>query len=327
MKKTALVLAIGAASIMPLAAVADGPIDGKVYGKVNVSLVNADNGVDDQWELDSNASRLGFEGKTQLSEGLYAIYKLEYEVSVDGDGDTFGKRNIIAGLQGGFGTVWAGRHDTPTKLAQNKIDLFNDLQGDIKNTFEGENRVNNIVAYTTPSMSGFSAMVAFVPGENNDTEDSKFIGEADTTNDGLADGVSYLISYDTESLYLAIAGDQDIDNQDLIRAVAQWTIDALQLGFMYQQNESNLDSASYDESGYFVSAAYKIDAVTLKAQYGMVEDDADDDEEDTWSLGADYKLAKSTKLFAFYTANEDTPGGDSSSIEEDYFGVGLEHKF
>jgi len=326
MKKSILALAIAAASTAPFAAQAEGPIDGKIYGKVNVSLVNADEGSTDQWELDSNASRLGFEGATKINDGLSVIYKLEYEVSVDGDGDTFGKRNIIAGLQGNFGTVWAGRHDTPTKLAQEKIDLFNDLQGDLKNTFEGENRVNNIVAYTTPTMSGFAAMVAFVPGEN---DNGKAIGETDTTNDGLADGISYLVSYTVDNLYLAVAGDQDIDNQDLIRAVAQWQLDALQLGVMYQQNENNTDSDLKDESGYFVSAAYTIDAVTLKAQYGMLEDDAqfaDQEEEETWSVGADYKLAKSTKLFAFYTANEDLAGVKAAS-DKDYVGVGLEHKF
>ena len=67
---------------------------------------------------------------------------------------------------------------------------------------------------------------------------------------------------------------------------------------MYQQNEDNLGTK--DESGYFVSAAYKLDNnITLKAQYGAIEDDVDGDEEQTLSLGADYKLAKNTKVFAF----------------------------
>ena len=42
----------------PLAA-ANGPIDGKVYGKINVSVVNSDDGTNDSWELKSNASRIG----------------------------------------------------------------------------------------------------------------------------------------------------------------------------------------------------------------------------------------------------------------------------
>ena len=37
-------------SLAPMA-IAEGPIDGKVYGKLNISLVNADNGADDVWDI------------------------------------------------------------------------------------------------------------------------------------------------------------------------------------------------------------------------------------------------------------------------------------
>ena len=110
-----------------------------------------------------------------------------------------------------------------------------------------------------------------------------------------------------------------------MRAVAQYKVDALKLGFMYQQNEN--DAGTKDESGYFISAAYKLDsAITLKAQFGSIEDDADGDEEETFSLGADYKLAKSTKLYVFYTDNTDSSVGSADS-ENSAFGLGMEHKF
>ena len=87
--------------------------------------------------------------------------------------------------------------------------------------------------------------------------------------------------------------------------MAQYQIDALKLGIMYQQNEDNLGAK--DESGYFFSASYKLDKnITLKAQYGAIEDDVDGDEEQTLSVGADYKLTKNTKLFVFYTDNTDS---------------------
>ena len=317
MKK--LLLSAAIASTMGFAShgFAAGPIDGTVYGKVNVSLVNADDGSNDEWKLNSNASRLGVKGKSEIAEGLTLVYKAEFEVCVDdGDckGQTFTQRNIMGGIKGSFGTVWAGKHDTPTKLAQSKIDLFNDLEGDIKNTFEGENRVSNIVAYSSPEINGFSSTVAMIPGE-----------DADNGNDGLADGVSYSVSYKQDDLYLALAGDQDVDGQDLMRAVAQYKVDALKLGFMYQQNEDT--AGTKDESGYFISAAYKLDsAVTLKAQFGSIEDDADGDEEETFSLGADYKLAKSTKLYVFYTDNTDSEENSADS-ENSAFGLGMEHKF
>jgi predicted porin len=321
MNKVLLSSAIASTLCFASQGFAAGPIDGTVYGKVNASMVSADDGASDQWKLNSNASRVGVKGKTKISDGLYAIYKAEFEMCIDdGDckGQTFSQRNIMAGLKGDFGTIWAGKHDSPTKLAQNKIDLFNDLEGDIKNTFEGENRVSNIVAYTTPKRNGFSATLAMIPAEGADFDQD---GQDDT---GLTDGISYSVSYAKDNLYLAVAGDQDVDKQDLLRLVAQYKMDALKLGFMYQQNEDNLNSK--DESGYFISAAYKIDKTTLKAQYGLIEDDIDGDEEQTLSLGADYKMAKNTKVFVFYTDNTDSEVG-SADDEDTSIGVGMEHKF
>ena len=322
MKKVLLSAAVASTLSLASYGFADGPIDSTIYGKVNVSVVNADTGSTDQWKLNSNASRLGVKGKTEIADGLYAVYKAEFEIAVDdGDtkGQTFNQRNIMAGIRGGFGTVWAGKHDSPTKLAQNKIDLFNDLEGDIKNTFEGENRVSNIVAYTSPNINGFATTVAMMPGEGADLDGD---GNDDT---GLTDGISYSVSYTKDNLYIAVAGDQDVDSQDLMRIVAQYKIDALKLGVMYQQNEDNLGTK--DESGFFVSAAYKLDSkTTLKAQYGSIEDDADGDKEDTMSLGADYKLAKGTKLYVFYTDNTDSSVGEADTDATAY-GLGMEHKF
>ena len=319
-----LLLSAAIASTMGLASqgFAAGPIDGTIYGKINVSVVNSDDGTSDEWNLNSNASRLGVKGKTEIADGLYAVYKAEFEMCVDdGDckGQTFTQRNIMGGVRGSFGTVWAGKHDSPTKLAQNKIDLFNDLEGDIKNTFEGENRVSNIVAYTSPTINGFSSTVAMMPGEGADVDGD---GQDDT---GLTDGISYSVSYSMDNLYIAVAGDQDVDSQDLMRIVAQYKMDALKLGVMYQQNENNLGTK--DESGFFVSAAYQLDKkTTLKAQYGSIEDDVDGDEEETLSLGADYKLAKGTKVYVFYTDNTDSSTGVADD-EDTAFGLGMEHKF
>ena len=318
MKRILLILALSFTSF----SFAEGPIGGKVYGKANLSLVDQDSGDSSGWTLNSNASRLGIKGESKLSEELAVVYQVEYEVCIDsGDckGQTFKQRNTFLGLKGNFGMVWAGKHDTPTKLAAKKVDLFNDLEGDIKNAFEGQNRVSNVVAYTSPKMNGFSATLAMIPAEGEDVDQD---GQDDT---GLKDGLSYSINYTKDNLYLAIAGDQDIDEQDLVRMIAQYQIDALTLGFLYQQNQDNLGTK--DESGYFFSAAYSLNAdITLKAQYGEIEDDIDGDEEQTLSLGADYKLAKNTKTFIFYTDNTDSEVGLSKDAFT-AFGIGMEHKF
>ena len=313
MKQLALSLAAASTITLPSQSFAASSLDGTIYGRINVSAVNTYNGTSNIYKLKSNASRLGFKGESKIADGLYAIYKAEFEICVDDDNckaRTFNQRNIVGGIRGSFGTVWAGKHDTPTKLAQNKIDLFNDLEGDIKNTFEGENRVSNIVAYTSPTMNGFSSTVAVISGKRADVN---------------SDGISYSVSYNMDNLYMAITGDQDVDSQDLTRVVVKYKIDALKVGMMYQQNEDNVRAK--DESGLFVSAAYQLDErITLKAQYGSIEDDTDGDEERTFSLGSDYKLAKGTKIYMFYTDNTDSFVGKLDK-ENSTFGLGVEHNF
>jgi predicted porin len=325
-----LTTAMASLAIAPFTA-ANGPIDGKLYGKVNVSVVNSDNGSTDTWKLNSNASRIGLKGSSQISKGLSVFYKTEFEVAVDDgsndiekytveidetnsvevkDTSTFKQRNIYAGVKGNFGSVLAGKNDTPTKLAQKKIDLFNDSVGDIKNTFEGENRESNIIAYTTPSYGNFSATYAFIPGEGR--------GDNEDTNRRLANSKSYSVNYSNGDLYVAIAADSNVDEYDVLRVVSQYQFDAWQFGLMYQESEKV--DGTVDESGYFASAAYKIDNITYKAQYGNNENDTEGSDKTTLSLGADFKLANNTKSFVFFTDNE-----DSSSTKT--FGLGLEHKF
>jgi len=323
-----LTTAMASLAIAPFTA-ANGPIDGKLYGKINVAVVNSDSGSTDTWKLNSNASRIGLKGSSQISEGLSVFYKTEFEVAADDgsndikkysidtltlnengelvenkvdvkDTSTFKQRNIYAGIKGQYGSLLAGKNDTPTKQAQKKIDLFNDSVGDIKKTFAGENRMSNIIAYTTPKYGNFSASYAIMPSE--------------AVDGGLADSKSYSVNYKKDGLYVAVAADSNVKDADILRIVSEYKLDAWKLGFMYQENDTT------NESGYFTSAAYKCDNITYKAQYGNNENDTEGSDKTTLSLGADFKLAKNTKSFVFFTDNE-------SSSSTKTFGLGLEHKF
>ena len=327
MKKNLLAIAVGAAVAMPGVVLADGPT---VYGKVNVSLENTefDDGVnpsEDQWELNSNASRLGVKGDFDLDvAGLKAIYQAEFEISVDdGDksGQTFTQRNIFGGLKGGFGTLMAGKFDTPTKKAQGKIDQFNDIGGDIKNVLSGENRASNIIQYSTPKLADMLTLnAAFIPAEGDDLDGD---GEGET---GLADTISVSLVAEKDMFYGAVSHDADMEDElvsdetggsatiDITRAVVGLKPGNLELGFLYQMAE---------ETSAIVSAAFKIDRVKLKAQYGMTDGDVSDEEVTQISLGADYKLAKASKVYAYGTQLD----FDLADEEETIFGIGMEHKF
>jgi predicted porin len=334
MKKNLLAIAVGAAVAMPGLALADGPT---VYGKVNVSLENAefDDGVnpsEDAWELNSNASRLGVKGDFDLDvAGLKAIYQAEFEISVDdGDksGQTFTQRNIYGGLKGGFGTLKAGKFDTPTKKAQGKIDQFNDIGGDIKNVLSGENRVSNIIQYSTPALGDLVTLnAAFIPAENNDID-----GDGDPET-GLADTISVSLVAEKDMFYGAISHDADMTDElitdetgtspaiDITRVALGLKPGNFEVGALFQTAEET--EADGEETSYILSGAFKIDRVKLKAQYGMTEGDVSDEEATQVSLGADYKLAKASKVYVYGTQLE----FDLADEEETIIGLGMEHKF
>lgn len=296
-----------------------------VYGKVNVTVQNSDEAGDSNVELRSNASRFGVKGSEDLENGLKAIYQFEWEVdptdNANSSDDHIKARNQFVGLTGFFGTVKAGRHDTALKLAQGDFDLFNDLEGDIKNIVNGENRESNFIGYTTPVFAdAFSVTVNFIPGEEPGVDAD---GDG-TVEDGIAEGTSFSLNYETDALYAAIARDADIDglNIDTTRFVGGYKFGAAQLNVLYQQTDA--DGVDGDAVG--ASFAYKLgDSNTLKLQHvqgdihetGLVALDAQT------SVGVDHKLGRNTKLFGFYTT------GDIAETDEsrDYFGVGIEHKF
>lgn len=291
------------------------------YGKANLSLnqvqLESKTPEINEWQLNSNASRLGVKGFYDINDGLQAIFQMEFEVNIDdGDkgGQVFGQRNIYAGLKGGFGRVIAGKHDTPLKLAQGKIDRFNDLVlGDIKNYTEGEDRVSNIVMYTTPKMNGLSATIAVVPGEDS----------ANEGDDGLADGSSISINYVNDWVTAAIAHNSDIDSQDTTRVAADFKFGKINVGVLVQDAEKTDGTA--DESSVIVSAQYKLASDwVLKAQYGAT--DYGNNKDDTQiSIGADKKLGKQAKFFAYYADIKREVLG--SSVNDSTIAVGYEIKF
>ena len=310
MKKTAMSLALVAA----LPTLANAEIF-DFYGKANASFQSDDEGDGATTDVKSNASRLGVKGELPLDNGIKGIYKMEYQVNMDGEGDTFSQRNIFAGLEGGFGQVIGGKFDTPLKIAQKKVDLFNDLEGDIKSLItKSDNRESNNLQYTTPSYSGFQIAAAYISNK-----EAEIFDDEGTLVDTRDNGTSVALAYDNNGVYLAYAYDMDVEANDwnVSRLVAQYNFGNLQVGGLYEEQEK-ADSSKQD--GWMTSVAYKINNWTAKAQYGQSDIVKTDGE--TFSLGLDYKLSKAAKVFTFYT---DETAADNYA--RSYVGVGTEFKF
>jgi predicted porin len=314
MKKALLPLIVASTFALPAMA------EVIVYGKANVSLQNADEADASKMELVSNASRIGLKGGEQINDSLKAIYQFEYQTEVDdgangSNNQTFGQRNIYVGLQGSGGTIIGGKFDTPVKAAQEKVDLFNDLEGDIAFLVDGETRINNIVQYTSPLFADkkLAVNVAHVSAENA----------------SLDDGKSVSVTYTGSAFYAALATEQDVTAQglDITRLVGRYNWKAIQLGMLVEQSDGDLDE--YEADAWLASFKYSAtDKLALKAQYGdagieVLEQNVVVNEDATQAnLGVDYLLSKNTMIFGYYTQEEIDGGADDS-----WFGVGMELKF
>lgn len=314
MKKQTLSVFVTLASLVPVGVMAEITL----YGKANISFESVNDGDASFTELVSNASRFGLKGGEKINDTLEAIYQLEYEVYVDGDngGRTLGQRNIFLGVKGEFGQVIGGNFDTPLKSIQGKVDVFNDLRGDMKSMITSNDlRTSDTVMYSTPSLSGFIAHAAYISSELDEVDDGKSIAA----------------SYTWNGLYLGAAFEQDVVQLDseTVRVAASYTIGGLQLGALYEEDEiveEDLLGSEVSSEGWLVSALYDFQNNWLmKGQYG--ESDIRFENADTVSIGVDYKATKNFTVYGFYTANSSDNIIAEEEIDQDYIGLGIDLKF
>lgn len=329
MNKKLLAIAVGAAMVAGSAATMAAPT---VYGKIDVSIDNLDNGSDDDTDgvhVSSNSSRLGVKGSEDVGGGLSVIYK--YEMSTDYSNKALaGSRNAYLGLKGGFGTVLAGRHDSPYKSIGRKADLFGESIGDFRsltNVGGHDARLTDAILYKN-SFGAVGIALMFVP--------------EDGTKDSGA--TSYSISFKQGPLRLAAAGqtlENAVQDEKSMRVNGSYSMGAMKFNAMYQEDKDIGGNADADGDIMGLGAAFKSGANTFKLQYAVLDGDGDDEEATLIALGVDHKLSKSTKAYAVYATMDndvniarklggghdgDVPGGVA---DETYTGisVGMVHKF
>jgi predicted porin len=228
-------------------------------------------------------------------------------------------------LKGTFGEVLLGKNDSMLKQSQGKVDLFSDLNGDIKYLWVGENRLNDTLTYKTPKFNGFQLGATYM-AEDGDADDDGVIDK---------DAFSVAAMYGDKKLkksdfFASIAMDSEVKGKskdgavsgyfDTVRATVQGKVAGVTLGLILQ-NQEDIDTGA-EMDGFMVSAKYKVGAATLKGQY-QVADHKDAEKNTGVTAGVDYKLADNTKLYAFYT----TFDIKTANRDEDYLAAGIQYKF
>ena len=320
-----------------------------IYGLVDMGFsYRGDNfvdGVGSQTRIDSgiaNGSRLGFRGTEDLGNGLKAGFVLEQGLFADRgvsaqDGRTFGRQSYVS-LGGGFGEVRVGRQYTPQNMIHGAYDPFGDgTVGKVSNVYAqtANGRLDNSVAYISPSFSGLNVLVAY---------STQAEGQENVDNDGDLQVWAISPMYSNGPLSLA-ANYHKVDEKSGTYENKVWDLAAAydfgvaKVSAMYGNSEWDEVGGS-EEADYWsvgltvpVGAAGKVLASYTSAKY---DDSVDSAKANQWALGYTHNLSKRTDVYAVYADidNKDdvliATSGDATNGGDGYqkgFNVGVRHRF
>ncbi len=314
------------------------------------------------------SNRIGVKGSEDLGNGLKAIYQVELGVrladgnfsAADGDRGSISMRNTFVGLAGSWGTFLVGRHDTPLKISTGKLDMFADTIADYNGPLAfNDIRADNAIAYISPSFSGFQFAGAVHAGGGATVE-----GVFNNESDSLAEAYSLAGIYSNGPFYGSVAyeslsRDMTINSRfdpvvidgpfgpyatNLTNDFNKWRIglglldwNGFSLTGIYEDRSNAGFVDGLDQSSWQVQAGYAFGNNMVKAAYGALDRDSDDDngtlvdditdfdfdsDLNQWTIAFDHNFSKRTKVYAMYN-NVD----DDLLPDWDAFSLGIVHKF
>ena len=347
MKKTLISASVASVlTLVSFATLAEGP---SFYGRLDLAVTNSDKGATTQngkegTVLENNFSNLGVKGSEKFANGIELLYQMEFQVEnttqTEGkngsDEVVFKARNTFLGLKSDAGTVLVGRNDTVFKQSEGGIDLFGNFNADIDRMIGGQLRKADGIWYYSPVIGGLVTLNATYLMEDNYTDDA---GKE---------------SYDDQYALSATLGDKGLKAQpyyiaaayntiggiDAYRGVAQVKLGEFKLGGLYQNTESQTTDQEGDS--FFLNVSYNLNGVNLKAEYGQdeagfgsyyknIKEATGTDVNITQiTVGADYRISKSTLVYGHYAMYEGDHkvGTATVDLEDDnIFTVGARYDF
>jgi predicted porin len=336
-----------------------------LYGRINVDgeQVKLDpptgNGTR-KTRLSSNSSNLGIRGTENLGGGLKAWFQVESDLRIDGDNQPAGwaTRNSAVGLSGDFGSILAGRWDSPYKTFAQRLDPFDDKGVPSWSNLLGQpgfkaatnkdfhDRYPNAIQYWTPNMSGFSGRLHVSTSEAATPNYRRiYSASAQYENGPFFGGLGYEKHNDSSRL----AGVGNLGDDKGLRVALGYQIPNIntKLGLVYEKlTYESARSGDLKRDGIFFSIDQPIASnQALWLTYGKGKDFEGTNVQAVKNSGAkivslayDYKFSKRTDGYVFYTKIDNdanafydinngayplvTKGADLTG-----YGIGLIHRF
>ncbi|WP_282110778.1 porin [Shewanella algicola] len=342
MKKTLISASVASVlTLVSFATLAEGP---SFYGRLDLSVTSSDEGLTsreakDGTVLENNFSHLGVKGSQKISDGFDVLYKMEFQVeNTSSEGDVFKARNTYLGLKTNAGTVLVGRNDSVFKQAEGGVDLFGNSNADIDRLVGAQSRVADAIWYYSPKIADLVTLNATYLMTDNNQDDVTDADDQFALSATIGDK-----KLKAQNYYVAAAYNEGIAGMDAYRGVAQVKLADFKLGALFQNSESN-SKPNLEGNTYFVNVAYNLNGVNLKAEYGKDEAglglyakrsgiqtvDTTDVDITAITIGADYRIAKSTLVYghyAMYEGDYTTLAGNTDLEDDNIFTVGVRYDF
>lgn len=294
-------LPLGAALLSPCAAFGQSQSPVTLYGRafVMAESVRASGGsapaVEQRLRVTDRLSLIGVRGTEPIGPGLEVLYQLETAFLMESASTPFATRNSGVGIKGGWGTLLAGRWDTPFKVVHaSPVDVFADLgladiTGAAMNQGNFSRRESNSIHYWSPSWKGLSARAFYSANEGRTAALNPY-----------SFGAS--VALRSGSLYVAYAHETHADQVQ------------------------STPTAGVNERGQALSATYSIGAAKLSGQYGEYRSQRTLPQRGLY-LGAEWKKGKHVLLASYQSSRG---GGASSAVAQpecDIVGIGYRYDF
>lgn len=335
-------MAVVSALAVPSIAVAEV----KIIGQAQLEVVNTSGDVanegltlDDASQAGvvgrSNASSLGITGNHDLGNGMTGIYTINFNFHADdAAGGTISGRDQFIGLKGDFGTIMAGRLNTPYKTSTVKWDpflaTFMQARGNNGMTALHNGYASNVVAYANKfGEASFVGAIAF-DEENNDTPaDTDLDAEHAITaslNMPVADSIELAVAFLSGQLshleFPGAAADQK--NGTAVKVGLKWTSGDMTVAGQYEVLDEDLG----DESNLYLTASMNMgNGSSIAAGVGVRTDEGATDAKDGTYTALGYKKAFNKMVSGHIGLMMVDEGVMTANKDVTQFGGGLRVKF
>ncbi|MER2539740.1 MAG: porin [Azonexus sp.] len=334
------IIALAIAGLASTAAFAQSNVT--IYGSVDMGYSyryqSMTKGIDSQSSINggqAQGNRLGFKGVEDLGNGLKAVFLVEQGLGVDASSnDSLHQvtglqtnrsinytRQAYAGLAGNFGTLVGGRLYTPHFSFVSAVEPFGaGTVGQYANVFGGTTggdvvRVDNAVAYISPSFGGFTVTGAY--SNNLGGQESLVTNARNTTVYALLGrfqgaGVDAGIS-----MHRAAGASTDaFKSIDNVTIGGSFDAKVVKIAALYGYNNTDFTGSDLRIDNYLVGATIPVGKAAIKLSYIFSDGNKTaGGNAQQLAIGANYALSKRTDIYTAYsTIDNDSADGKTPLV-------------